>query len=107
MRNRGIIPNVQTITTIMKLYMRLKKPNDVIDCFDFFKEYNLNPNVYSYNTLMDAHIEKADYTEAINVFEIMQDNDVLPDTVTINTMMKLYLKVKNEPNNAILIHGLI
>ena len=48
MINRGIIPNVQTITTIMKLYMRLKKPNDVIDCFDFFKEYNLNPNVYSY-----------------------------------------------------------
>ena len=42
---------------------------DVIDCFDFFKEYNLNPNVYSYTTLMDAHIEKADYTEAINVFE--------------------------------------
>ena len=105
MINRGIIPDVQTINTIMKLYMRLKKPNDVIDCFDFFKEYNINPNVYSYNTLMDAYIEKADYTEAINVFEVMQDNDVLPDTVTINTMMKLYLKV-NEPHNAILIHGL-
>ena len=85
--------------------MRLKKPNDTIDCFDFFKEYNLNPNVYSYNTLMDAHIEKADYTEAIGVFEVMQDNDVLPNTVTINTIMKLYLKV-NEPHNAILIHGL-
>ena len=105
MINRGIIPDVQTITTIMKLYMRLKKPNDAIDCFDFFKEYDLNPNVYSYNTLMDAYIEKADYTKAIGVFEIMQDNDVLPDTVTINTMMKLYLKV-NEPHNAILIHGL-
>ena len=52
MINRGIIPDVQTITTIMKLYMRLKKPNDVIDCFDFFKEYNLNPNVYSYNPLI-------------------------------------------------------
>ena len=38
--------------------MRLKKPNDAIDCFDFFKEYNLNPNVYSYNTLMDAHMKK-------------------------------------------------
>ena len=85
--------------------MRLKKPNDVIDCFDFFKEYNLNPNVYSYNTLMDAHIEKSDYTEAINVFEVMQDNDVLPNTATLNTMIKLYLKV-NEPHNAILIHGL-
>ena len=105
MINRGIIPDVQTITTIMKLYMRLKKPNDVIDCFDFFKEYNLKPNVVSYNTLMDAHIEKADYTEAINVFEVMQDNDVLPNTVTITTMMKLYLKV-NEAHNAILIHGL-
>ena len=105
MISRGITPTVETITTIMKLYMRLKKPNDAIDCFDFFKEYNLNPNVYSYNTLMDAHIEKADYTEAINVFEVMQDNDVLPNTVTINTMMKLYLKV-NEPHNAILIHGL-
>ena len=105
MISRGIIPDVQTINTIMKLYMRLKKPNDVIDCFDFFKEYNLNPNVYSYNTLMDAHIEKADYTEAINVFEVMQDNDVLPNTVTICTMMKLYLKV-HEPHNAILIHGL-
>ena len=54
MINRGIIPDVQTITTIMKLYMRLKKPNDVIDCFDFLKDYNLNPNVYSYSTL-DAH----------------------------------------------------
>ena len=105
MISRGIIPDVETINTIMKLYMRLKRPNDAIDCFDFFKEYNLNPDVYSYNTLMDAHIEKADYTEAINVFEVMQDNDVLPDTVTINTMMKLYLKV-NEPHNAILIHGL-
>ena len=105
MIKRGIIPIVETITTIMKLYMRLKRPNDAIDCFDFFKEYNLNPNVYSYNTLMDAHIEKGDYTKAINVFEIMQDNDVLPDTVTINTMMKLYLKV-NEAHNAILIHGL-
>ena len=105
MISRGIIPTVQTITTIMKLYMRLKKPNDVIDCFDFFKEYNLNPDVYSYSTLMDAYIEKADYTEAINVFEIMQDNDVLPNTVTICTMMKLYLKV-NEAHNAILIHGL-
>ena len=105
MISRGIVPSVQTIGTIMKLYMRLKKPNDAIDCFDFFKEYNLNPNVYSYNTLMDAHIEKADYTEAINVLEVMQDNDVLPDTVTLCTMMKLYLKV-NEPQNAILIHGL-
>ena len=105
MISRGITPNVETINTIMKLYMRLKKPNDAIDCFDFFKEYNLNPDVYSYNTLMDAHIEKADYTEAIGVFEVMQDNDVLPDCVTINTMMKLYLKV-NEPHNAILIHGL-
>ena len=105
MISRGIIPNVQTITTIMKLYMRLKRPNDAIDCFDFFKEYNLNPEAYAYNTLMDAHIEKADYTEAINVFEIMQDNDVLPDTVTICTMMKLHLKV-NEPHNALLIHGL-
>ena len=105
MINRGIIPNVQTINTIMKLYMRLKKPNDAIDCFDFFKEYNLNPDVYSYSTLMDAYIEKADYTEAIAVFEIMQDNDVLPDTVTICTIMKLYLKV-HEPHNAILIHGL-
>ena len=85
--------------------MRLKKPNDAIDCFDFLKQYNLNPDVYAYTTLMDAHIEKADYTEAINVFEVMQDNDVLPNTVTINTMMKLYLKV-NEPHNAILIHGL-
>ena len=105
MISRGIIPTVQTITTIMKLYMRLKKPNDAIDCFDFFKEYNLNPNVYAYNTLMDAHIERADYTKAINVFEVMQDNDVLPSTATICTMMKLYLKV-NEPHNAILIHGL-
>ena len=77
MISRGITPNVQTITTIMKLYMRLKRPNDAIDCFDFFKEYNLNPNIYSYTALMDAHIEKADYTEAINVFEVMQDNDVL------------------------------
>ena len=66
---------------------------------------NLNPEAYAYNTLMDAHIEKADYTEAIGVFEVMQDNDVLPDNVTICTMMKLYLK-KNEPYNAILIHGL-
>ena len=105
MISRGITPDVETINTIMKLYMRLKRPNDVIDCFDFFKEYNLNPSVVSYNTLMDAHIEKADYTEAINVFEVMQDNDVLPSTVTINTIMKLYLKV-NEPHNAILIHGL-
>ena len=75
--------------------MRLKKPNDVIDCFDFFKEYNLNPNVYSYSTLMDAHIEKGDYTEAINVFEIMQDNDVLPNTVTINTIDEALFKVMN------------
>ena len=37
MISRGIIPTVQTITTIMKLYMRLKKPNDVIDCFDFLR----------------------------------------------------------------------
>ena len=37
MISRGIIPDVQTITTIMKLYMRLKRPNDVIDCFDFLK----------------------------------------------------------------------
>ena len=29
--------NVQTITTIRKLYMRLKKPNDVIDCFEYFE----------------------------------------------------------------------
>ena len=65
MINRGITPNVQTINTIMKLYMRLKKPNDTIDCFDFFKEYNLDPDVYAYTALMDAHIEKADYTEAI------------------------------------------
>ena len=46
MISRGIIPTVETINTIMKLYMRLKKPNDVIDCFDFFKEYNLNPDVF-------------------------------------------------------------
>ena len=45
----------------MNIISSIKKPNDVIDCFD--KEYNLNPDVYSYNTLMDAHIEKADYTE--------------------------------------------
>ena len=38
MINRGITPDVETITTIMKLYMRLKKPNDTIDCFDFFQE---------------------------------------------------------------------
>ena len=37
MISRGIIPNVETINTIMKLYMRLKRPNDVIDCFDFLK----------------------------------------------------------------------
>ena len=55
--------------------MRLKKPNDTIDCFDFFKEYNLNPNVYSYT--FNGYIEKADYTEAINVFEVMQDNDFI------------------------------
>jgi pentatricopeptide repeat protein len=100
MQDNGIIPDTVTINTMMKLYIKVKEPENAIKVFSMFNKYNILADAHSFNTAMNAYIESNQFPKAIKLFTTMQENGIIPDTVTINTMMKLYIKVK-EPENAI------
>ena len=49
MIDKNYIPNAATITSIMKLHLKLKQPHQAIKAHDLHKKYGVKENVYSFN----------------------------------------------------------
>ena len=99
------IPNATTITSIMKLHLKLKQPHQAIKAHtSLFKKYGVKENEYSFNILINAYTENGNYDKAFQTFDEMIAKNYIPNAPTINTIMKLHLKLK-EPHQAIRAHN--
>ena len=68
------IPDTTTITSIMKLHLKLKQPHQAIKAHNYiFKKYGAKEDVYSFNILIKAYTEAGRYDKAIEVFHQMQN----------------------------------
>ena len=99
---KNYIPNATTITSIMKLHLKLKQPHQAIKAHNYlFKKYGIKENDYTFNILIKAYTEAGRYNKAIEVFHQMQSrSDVKMDNVTLSSVMYLYNKM-NKPDKAI------
>ena len=98
---KNYIPDASTITSIMKLHLKLKEPHQAIKAHTLHKKYGVKENEYTFNILIKACTEAGRYNKAIEVFHQMQNRpDVKMDNVTISSVMHLYNKI-NQPDKTI------
>ena len=103
---KNYIPTAPTISTIMKLHLKLKEPHQAIKAHNYlFKKYGVKENEYSFNTLINAYTENGNYDKAFQTFDEMIAKNCIPNATTIGTIMKLHLKLK-QPHQAIKAHTL-
>ena len=103
---KNYVPTASTITTIMKLHLKLKQPHQAIKAHSLHKKYNINhKSKYSFTTLINAFTEKGNYDKAFETFDEMIAKNYVPDATTITSIMKLHLKLK-QPHQAIKAHAL-
>ena len=97
--------NTATITTMLKLYLKVHEPHNAILIHGLFKKYNIPQNEYSFTTLINSYTENGEYDKAFETFDEMIAKNYIPNAPTIGTIMKLHLKLK-QPHKAIKAHGL-
>ena len=47
-----------TLSSVMHLYNKMKRPDKTIDTFELYQQYNIEPDMYAYNCLINAYKDK-------------------------------------------------
>ena len=99
MQDNDVLPNTATITTMMKLYLKVNEPHNAILIHGLYKKYNIPQDEYSFSTLINAFTENGTYDKAFETFDKMIAKNYIPNAPTIKTIMKLHQIKRTTPSN--------
>ena len=97
MQNRPDVRiNEVTISSMMHLYNKMKKPDKTIDTFELYQQYNIEPNIYAYNCLIKAYQSQNNIKAACDTIRMLHSKGIKCDSYTFQPVLKHYAVCGNK-----------
>ena len=91
MQNRPDIRiNEVTISSVMHLYNKMKRPDKTIDTFELYQQYNIEPNIYAYNCLIKAYQRQNNIKAACDTIRMLHSKGIKCTSYTFQPVLRHY-----------------
>ena len=79
-----------TISSIMHLYNKMKRPDKTIDTFELYQRYNIEPDIYAYNCLINAYERQNNVKGACDTIRMLHSKGIKCDSYTFQPVLAHY-----------------
>ena len=91
MQNRPDVRiNEVTLTSVMHLYNKMKKPDKTIDAFELYQQYNIEPDIYAYTCLIGAYQMQNNIKAACDTIRMLHTKGIKCDSYTFQPVLRHY-----------------
>ena len=68
----------------------MNKPDNTIDTFELYQQYNIEPGIYAYSCLIKAHTDKHNIKAACDTIRMLHSKGIKCTTYTFQPVLKHY-----------------
>ena len=79
-----------TISSVMHLYNKMKRPDKTIDTFELYQQYNIEPHMYAYNCLINAYQMQKNIKAACDTIRMVHSKGIKCDSYTFQPVLRYY-----------------
>ena len=79
-----------TLSSVMHLYNKMKRPGKTIDTFELYQQYNIEPHIYAYNCLINAYKRQNNIKAACDTIRMMHSKGIKCDSYTFQPVLRYY-----------------
>ena len=91
MQNRSDVRiNEVTISSIMYLYNKMKRPDKTIDTFELYQQYNIEPGIYAYSCLINAYERQNNVKAACDTIRMLHSKGIKCTSYIFQPVLKHY-----------------